>query len=69
MAKYFEVDRGRFESSLIRGSSEFGGAVQIAYTSGDHVMLTEYYRTCDRAEVEKYADTYDCDIIEYQDRK
>ena len=57
MAKYFEADKGRFDSVLIRQDGTEKTAV--AYTSGETVKLYADYRTADRKAVEEFAGQYD----------
>ena len=57
MANYFEVDKGRFDSALIREDGM--NRVAVAYTSGETVKLYADYRTADRNAVEEFAETYD----------
>lgn len=55
MARYIEVDKGRFDSALIRDDGE---RVAVAYTSGETVKLYADYCTADREAVEEFAETY-----------
>ena len=57
MARYFEADKGRFDSMLVR--DEYDRKVAVAYTSGETVKLYAAYCTADRKAVEEFAETYD----------
>lgn len=60
---YFEVDKGKFESSLIR---EKDGS-ELAYTHGDEVIVT--IRGCastseaDRKAIETFAEQYGLPVL------
>ena len=62
LAGYFEVDKGRFESALVRRSDR----TVIAYTHGDEVIVTVsglgIYDNADRKAVVAYAEQYDLSI-------
>lgn len=54
---YKEVDRGRFESCLLR--KLYGGVwVAVARTYGGEIRLCAGYRETDREAVEEYAGIY-----------
>ena len=57
---YKEVDKGRFESRLLRQT--YGTWVAVAETYGDEVRPCYGYKTCDREAVEEYAGWYDLPI-------
>lgn len=57
MARYFEADKGRFDSMLVR--DEYTRKTAVAYTyGGEIVKLYEAYRTADRKAVEAFAEQY-----------
>ena len=60
MARYFEVDRGRFEATLVR--YDFPQSVAVAYTDYDCVRLADAYVEADRKAVEDFAAQYDLPI-------
>ena len=60
MARYFEADKGRFDSMLVRDDGF--GKTAIAYTSGETVKLYADYRTADKQAVEDFAAQYDFPI-------
>ena len=60
MARYFEADKGRFDSMLVRDDGHSKTAV--AYTSGETVKLYADYRTADKKAVEEFAGQYDFPI-------
>lgn len=56
-ARYFEADKGRFDSMLVRDDGT--QKVAIAYTSGETVKLYAAYCTADKKAVNDFAETYD----------
>jgi len=56
---YFEVDKGRFESALIRTED---GAM-VAYTDGDEIKTTEYYTDGDRTALADFCSIYGLPVI------
>ena len=60
-SNYKEVDRGRFESCLLR--KLYGDVwVAVARTYGDEVRLCVGYKETDREAVEEYAEQYDLPV-------
>ena len=57
-SRYREEDRGRFDANLI--DRRFG--IVVAYTDGNVVRLSEYYKEEDRTAVEEFAAQYDLPI-------
>lgn len=55
---YTEMDRGKFESWLIRK----GDWVAIAFTDYDEIKVTDEYRPWEKEIVEEFADQYDLPI-------
>lgn len=60
MGGYFEVDRGRFEATLVR--IDFPCSVAVAYTYDDTVRLAPAYCEADRNAVEEFAAQYDLPV-------
>lgn len=56
---YFEVDKGRFESALIRAKD---GAM-VAYTDGDEIKTTEFYTDGDRDALADFCYMYGLPVI------
>lgn len=60
MKGYFEADKGRFESMLVR--DDYPLKLAVAYTAGDCVKLYGHYCEADRKAVEEFAEQYDIPI-------
>ena len=67
MARYFEADKGRFDSMLVRDDGHSKTAV--AYTYGDEVRLESAYMAADREAVEEFAEQYDIPVVWERDGK
>lgn len=68
MKHYEEIDKGRFESWLLRvewnDRREEWEETPIAFTDSDIIKLTKEYRKTDRAAVLDFAEKYDLKIEE-----
>ena len=55
--EYKELDRGRFDSSLVRDG------IEVAYTDYDVVKLGIGYHDCDKEAVEDFAAGYELKVV------
>ena len=60
MARYFEVDRGRFDTVLVR--YDFPQSVAVASTHYDEARLEPAYKMTDQKAVKDFCDKYDVRI-------
>ena len=56
MTRYFEVDKGRFDSMLVR--EDYPKSVAVASTHGDEARLEPGYKMSDRKAVMDFCEQY-----------
>ena len=56
MARYFEVDKGRFDSMLVR--DDCPRPVAVASTHGDEARLEPGFKAADQKAVKEFCDLY-----------